>query len=163
VASLNGWSTRAAQAFTDDTGQLPDARWFDLLEIVAKTLIAERRNPEFAGALVKFDSPEFERLCTYMGQALALEVDAAEDRPLVAHQEFRLWASLPIRGLTDLVLPEALRPLSQKDIDEVGKLLLASPLAGPWAQWAERHPRTGARVVLARVFRRGKDREGGEE
>jgi hypothetical protein len=163
VASLDGWSTRAATAFVADAGQVPDARWFELLDRIAETLIDERRDPGFAAALVKFDSPEFERLCMHMGQMLAREVEADDDRPLVAEQEFRFWAGLPIRGLADLVLPEALRPLSQKEVDEVGKLFLAPGLTTAWEEWAERHPRTGARVTLARVFRRGgKDRDGGE-
>jgi hypothetical protein len=162
VASLRGWSTRAATAFVADAGTVPDDRWLELLGRVAATLVAERDDPAFATALVKFDSPEFERLCASMGQVLAREVAQADDRALVAEREFRFWTGLPLRGLADLVLPEALRPLSQKEIDEVGKLFLASALAGAWEEWVERHPRTGARVALARVFRRGKTRAGDE-
>jgi hypothetical protein len=163
VASLDGWSRRAAAAFVADAAQVPDARWLELLDRVAETLIDERNDPGFAAALLKFDSSHFERLCACMGQTLAREVDAANDRPLVAQREFRFWSGLPIRDLPDLVLPEAFRPLSQKEIDEVGKFFLTSRLGPAWETWTERHPRTGARVALARVFRRGgKDRDGGE-
>jgi hypothetical protein len=163
MATLNGWSKRAATAFLADAGHVPEARWTELLDRIAQTLIEERDDRDFAAALVRFDSPEFERLCARMGQVLARDVEAEDDRPLIAEEEFRFWTGLPIRGLADLVLPEALRPLSQKEIDETGKLFLAPHLATAWEEWTERHPRTGARVTLARVFRRGgKDRGGGE-
>lgn len=160
VASLAGWSKRAAVAFADEDRMVPDDRWFELLDRVATTLLEQRNDAEFATALVRFDGAEFERLCTTMGLVLARMVADAEDRPVVCAREFRHWAKLPLRGLVDLVLPEAFRPLSQKEIDEVGKLLAGSSVAGLWEDWAERHPRTGARAAVARVFRRGKERDG---
>jgi hypothetical protein len=160
IASLSGWSKRAAIAFADPDGIVPDDRWFELLEVVATTLLEQRNDPELAAALVRFDGPEFERLCTSMGEILGRVVADADDRPLAAQREFRFWAGLPLRGLTDLVLPEALRPLSQKEIDETGKLFAGSALLGAWEDWVERHPRTGALAGFRRVFKRGKDRDG---
>jgi hypothetical protein len=69
-----------------------------------------------------------------------------------------MWIRIRINGLVDLVLPEAFRRLSGKDIDQVGEHVSESA-APHWAKWTERNPRTGARAAVARVFGRRKDKD----
>lgn len=161
ATTLAAWTGHAVYALRADQREVPDERREELLASVAETLIRERRDPGFADALVQFQRVRFAQLCEALGEALGRRIKSVPDRAKLAAAEFSFWLRLPVREIEDLVLPPAFRGLSRRDVEDVGELLSDAVLPH-WAAWSERHPRTGTRAAVARVFgRRGKDREAG--
>jgi hypothetical protein len=158
-ATLDAWAKRTAIALQADRTEVPDERWAELIEIAAETLVDARGIANFGEALAQFRPAGFDELCEALGAALAQRFTRVPDRAKAAALEFDYWLRLPIPGVEDRVLPEAFRPLSRSDRDDVGELV-SSAVRPHWEEWCERHPRAGARAAVARALgRRGKNRD----
>lgn len=155
--TLEDWAHHAVTALSADAHRVPDNRWQELLDSVARTLVGGRRDPAFWSVLAGFRAIGLERLGVAMGQVhQELLEKAHEKRVETAAQMFRFWLRVGGDELTDLILPTAFQSLSSKERGQVGDYV-PDDTVPEWEAWEERNPRKG---VVSRMFgRRSKDGE----
>lgn len=152
---LHRWSAGAAIAFHDQARLVPDDRWDELVRCIAERLIRHRREADFPRAFERFSGSERPRLLEEMGTVLAADVKREKHRAELAAGEFDFWLRRYRPETWRPVLAAGFEPLSSRDVEAVGELLVPQ-LLPHWHAWAEANPRGGK---VARALRRlGRDR-----
>lgn len=151
------WLPYAVRGLRASAEEVPDERWWELMDVVAETVVRFRMVEDLRWMLDELRGVDQPNLLQALGARLAKVLDGVEEQDKAVAQEFARWMQVAPRE-AESVLPVAFASLSARDVERVEKQFNETG-AERWRAWLERHPRASGRAKIARSLGfRGKDR-----